>query len=134
MACLIDTNIFVAALRGKVPHLADRFLAHSPQDIFVPYLVVAELRVGAAKSGRREHHDRQITALWQPFVIAWPDLATVQHYVDIRSTLEATGTPIGESDLWIAATARASGGILVTHNQNEFRRVEGLRWEDWIGA
>jgi tRNA(fMet)-specific endonuclease VapC len=34
-------------------------------------------------------------------------------------------------DLLIAATALEQGAVLVTHNVKEFRRIRGLRVEDW---
>ena len=70
----------------------------------------------------------------QPFAIAWPDIAAVEHYVDIRSTLEESGSLISQPDLWIAAITRAAGGILVTNNSQEFSRVPGLMLEDWLQA
>jgi tRNA(fMet)-specific endonuclease VapC len=66
-----------------------------------------------------------------PFPISWPDAAIEDHYVAIRTLLEASGTPMSEADLWIAATTRAAGGVLVTNNQREFSRVAGLTIEDW---
>jgi tRNA(fMet)-specific endonuclease VapC len=68
----------------------------------------------------------------RPFAIAWPDLTAVEDYVDIRSTLETSGTRISQPDLWIAAITRAAGGILVTHHSQEFSRVPGLMLEDWL--
>jgi tRNA(fMet)-specific endonuclease VapC len=65
------------------------------------------------------------------FILVWPDAAVEDHYVAVRTHLEALGTPIGEADLWIAATARASGGTLVTNNTREFYRVPNLSVEDW---
>lgn len=53
------------------------------------------------------------------------------HYVAIRVHLEAQGTPISEADLWIAATARAAGGTLVTNNTRELSRVPNLPVVDW---
>ena len=41
------------------------------------------------------------------------------------------GKPIGPHDALIAATALAHGATLVTRNLREFRRVKGLRVEDW---
>jgi len=41
------------------------------------------------------------------------------------------GKVIGPADLIIAATARAAGAVLVTHNTKEFSRVPGLQIEDW---
>ena len=51
--------------------------------------------------------------------------------VAIRTQLESIGMPIGEADLWIAATARAAGGTLITNDTGEFSRVPNLVIEDW---
>jgi tRNA(fMet)-specific endonuclease VapC len=40
--------------------------------------------------------------------------------------------PIGQNDLWIAAQARTAEAVLVTDNEGEFRRVEGLVVENWL--
>jgi len=34
--------------------------------------------------------------------------------------------------LWIAAHALAQGWVLVTNNEREFRRVKGLKVENWV--
>ncbi|NJN99790.1 MAG: type II toxin-antitoxin system VapC family toxin [Anaerolineales bacterium] len=52
-------------------------------------------------------------------------------YSRIRARLEKSGTPIGPNDLLIAAIAVANDVTLVTHNTDEFGRVEGLKLEDW---
>lgn len=57
--------------------------------------------------------------------------AVGQHYGEIRSDLERKGRPIGNNDLWIAAHARAEAWVLVTNNEREFSRVEGLSVENW---
>jgi tRNA(fMet)-specific endonuclease VapC len=56
---------------------------------------------------------------------------TAAAYANIRAELDAKGTPIGPLDLMIAAHAISSGAILVTSDHDEFRRVPGLRSEDW---
>jgi tRNA(fMet)-specific endonuclease VapC len=38
---------------------------------------------------------------------------------------------IGNNDLWIAAHAKAAGLILVTNNEREFRRIDGLEIQNW---
>jgi tRNA(fMet)-specific endonuclease VapC len=58
------------------------------------------------------------------------DLAA-EHAGRIRASLEARGKPIGPNDLLIAAIAVANRLTLVTHNVEEFSRVEGLDQEDW---
>ena len=134
MTCFIDSNIFVASLRGRAPRVRARLMQHSPQDILVPHQVLAELRLGADKSARPEHNNHEVSVILQPFAIVWPDLAALEHYVDIRAGLEKAGKVIGESDLWIAAMTRAAGGTLVTNNTSEFARVPGLNLEDWLAV
>ena len=53
-------------------------------------------------------------------------------YGQIRAKLENAGQPIGNNDLWIAAHACAVGLVLVTNNEREFARVEGLLIENWV--
>jgi tRNA(fMet)-specific endonuclease VapC len=40
---------------------------------------------------------------------------------------------IGTMDLLIAAHALALDATLVTNNEREFRRVKGLKLENWVG-
>jgi tRNA(fMet)-specific endonuclease VapC len=49
----------------------------------------------------------------------------------VRADLESAGTPIGMYDLLIAAQALRHDLTLVTANEREFRRIKGLRIENW---
>ena len=65
-------------------------------------------------------------------LVSFPfDDPAAEIYGQIRADLENKGTSIGPNDLLIAAIARARGATLVTHNVKEFKRVEGLLFEDW---
>ena len=46
--------------------------------------------------------------------------------------VERAGTPIGANDLLLAAQALDRQYTFVTNNTREFRRVAGLRVEDWL--
>jgi tRNA(fMet)-specific endonuclease VapC len=50
----------------------------------------------------------------------------------VRQVLERNGTPIGPLDTLIAAHALSMNLPLVTNNQREFRRVPGLKVENWL--
>ena len=56
------------------------------------------------------------------------------HTAQLRAELARGGQPIGPYDHMIAGHARSQGLILVTNNTREFRRVPGLRIEDWVPA
>jgi tRNA(fMet)-specific endonuclease VapC len=45
--------------------------------------------------------------------------------------LRKRGTPIGDGDILIAATALVQDLVLVTNNLNHFQRIPGLRFETW---
>ena len=53
-------------------------------------------------------------------------------YGEIRTRLERAGTPIGSNDMLIAAHALSLDCTLVTANEREFRRVPGLKVENWL--
>jgi tRNA(fMet)-specific endonuclease VapC len=54
-----------------------------------------------------------------------------QSYGAIRAALEVRGETIGNNDLWIAAHAQAARLVLVTNNESEFRRIRGLKIQNW---
>ncbi len=68
---------------------------------------------------------------WTTTLDLKPRTVVLEQYVMIRSELERSGSVISEADLWIAATALASDGMIVTNNVREFSRVPGLSVEDW---
>jgi tRNA(fMet)-specific endonuclease VapC len=93
--------------------------------------VKAELYYGALKSARPVENLRKQKEFLQKFrSLPFDDLAA-DEYGRIRSRLEKSGTPIGPNDLLIAAIAIANDVTVVTHNLDEFERVEGIKVEDW---
>lgn len=59
------------------------------------------------------------------------DDEAAQEYGLIRVALEKKGQPIGEMDLLIGAQAKSVGATLVTNNEREIRRIDGLQGENW---
>jgi tRNA(fMet)-specific endonuclease VapC len=55
-------------------------------------------------------------------------------YAEVRAKLERAGTPIGPLDTLIAAQAIARKLTLVSNNEREFKRIAGLRLENWADA
>jgi tRNA(fMet)-specific endonuclease VapC len=60
------------------------------------------------------------------------DSTAARRYGEIRAHLERQGTPIGDSDLKIAATALVHELIVVTGNVRHFQRVPNLTVENWL--
>ena len=130
MKYVLDTNTLIYFFKG-IGDVSKHMLATSPSELAIPTVVLFELEVGIAKSTsprKRKSQLQEIAALVNilPFGIAESKSAA-----QIRVKLEKQGLPIGPYDVLIAATAMAKNMILVTHNQKEFGRIEGLRIEDW---
>jgi len=128
---LLDTNICIYIAKHNPRANRRRIVAHAADALAMSVITMGELRHGAEKSQAR---DRSLATLQQLVaVIQVMPLteAAGRHYGEIRSALERAGQTIGNNDLWIAAHARAEGWVLVTNNEREFRRVDGLAVENW---
>ena len=102
-----------------------------PGQIAISTITLAELEYGITRS---RYPDRNRVALLEfllPFTILDFDQAASAEYGHIRSLLESEGKSIGPMDLLLAAQARSHSLVLVTNNEKEFKRVEGLRFENW---
>ncbi len=128
---LLDTNICIYIQRQRPPAVLERFRKLKPGEAVISVITWGELRYGAEKSRQRD----MVLALLEEFTAMVPVMpmpeAAGQAYGPIRAALEAKGEPIGNNDLWIAAHAKASGLIVVTNNEREFKRVPGLGVRNW---
>lgn len=131
MRYLLDTNIFIAAMKGDTNVRAVLERTHLA-DLVLSTVVLGELQLGVEKSAYREKNQLKLNALLNQIEIAPIDDRVSRLYAKLRADLESQGTPIGANDYWIAAHALALGAILVTDNVSEFDRVNGLVTENWL--
>jgi tRNA(fMet)-specific endonuclease VapC len=128
---LLDTNICIYIAKHNPPIVRERFARHAADELAMSVITLGELRFGAEKSQSRERALTVINQLERMMLIAPLSESVGEHYGQIRATLKRTGQIIGNNDLWLAAHARSEGWILVTNNEREFIRVEGLQVENW---
>lgn len=127
---VLDTNSVSYFLKGR-GRVADRLLALPPRSVGLPAIVLYELDYGASRSGAPRRLRERLDVLLGSLRILPFGEAEARTAARTRVALEKAGQPIGPMDLLIAATALEQGAVLVTHNVKEFRRVRGLRVEDW---
>lgn len=130
---LLDTNLCIRVLRDRPPQVRERFNLEA-DSLCISTIVMTELLHGAAKSARPAHNRNEVERFAARLEVLSFDAAGADHAADIRANLEARGEMIGGYDLLIAGHARSRGLTVVTGNLSEFRRVEGLRCEDWLAA
>ncbi|SRR5712691_9550686 len=129
MRYLLDANVVIALLNDTTSKPARRAKRERPGDIAISAIVAHELFYGAFKSRRTTQNVALVDAL--RFAVIDFDKEDARQAGSIRAVLASKGTPIGPYDVLVAGQAMARNLILVTHNADEFRRVPGLRIEDW---
>jgi predicted nucleic acid-binding protein len=115
MRIAIDSNRFIDFCAGDEA-AADTF--ERAALLVIPFVVLAEIRVGAQLCKKGEEQVRILnTLLNQPGVrTAHTTDGTAHHYASIYSQLRRKGTPIPTNDIWIAAIALEHGLILYTRD------------------
>jgi tRNA(fMet)-specific endonuclease VapC len=127
---LLDTNTASYVIKGNFPRVRARLLKVPMADVGISVVTEAELRFGVA----RRPEATTLKSVVEQFllrveILPWNSEAA-RHYARIRASLEEDGEPMGNLDLMIAAHAVVTEVVLVTHD-HVFRRVEGLKVEDW---
>lgn len=77
----------------------------SAEAIFVPLIVLAELRAGFAHGTRREHNEKVLVRFMNStrVRVVSPDEQTTHFYAQVYADLRKKGRPIPTNDIWIAA-------------------------------
>ncbi len=128
---LLDTNICIYIRQRRPDEVLRRFQKLRPGEAALSVITYGELLYGAAKSAqRREALERLRELIHLLPALSLPETAA-EAYGRIRAERESQGQMIGNNDLWIAAHAIAAGLTLVTNNEREFRRIAGLRIQNW---
>ncbi len=128
---LLDTNILSHLVRQPQGVVARRSTRIGEARVCTSIIVACELRFGAARRGSPKL-TRQVEAVLAALEILPLEVDADRHYAAIRQALERRGATIGANDLLIAVHARSIGAVCVTDNVAEFRRVAGLRVENWL--
>lgn len=128
---MLDTNICIYIRQRRPEEVLRRFRKLRPGEAVLSVITYGELIYGAAKSEQRVATLARLRELvhFLP-AMSLPETAA-EAYATIRAQLESKGETIGNNDLWIAAHAIAVGLTLVTNNEGEFRRVRGLKIQNW---
>jgi tRNA(fMet)-specific endonuclease VapC len=131
MRYLLDTNMISDLVRNPQGKVAARIAHVGEKSVCTSIIVAAELRYGAAKKGSARLVAQLLTVLDALEILPFETPAEIT-YADLRARLEAVGKPIGGNDMLIAAQAVSLGHTIVTDNEREFSRVDGLPFENWL--
>ena len=128
---LLDTNTLIYFFKG-IGKVSQNLFSHSPQEIYIPSIVIYELQVGIAKSNSPKKREKQLEKLLTQITVIDFTTKEAKASAKIRATLEAKGEPIGPMDTLIAGYALAHNYILVTNNTKEFQKIENIKLDNWL--
>lgn len=122
---VLDTSAYSAFNRGDA-RLKEYF--SSENSLLLPLFVIGELRAGFAAGTQQTVNE----ALLQRFLdspnvqILMPTLKTTKLFATIYAALRSQGTPIGTTDIWIAACTIEQNAQLVTLDA-DYKYVKALK-------
>ena len=115
MRILIDSNRFIDFCAGD-KEVIDTF--ERAAILVIPFIVLAEIRVGAQLAKRGENQVRALSELLNQSGVrtVHSSNATAHHYASIFAQLRRKRTPIPTNDIWIAARALEHNLILYSRD------------------
>lgn len=130
MSYLIDTDILIYSLKGH-EIVQKRFIENEKIPKSISVVSYGELLYGAKKSINNEKNLAIVYRIKELFPIIDIDKAVMETFSDLKAKLRKSGAAIDDMDLLIAATALTMNFILVTNNEKHFRKIAGLKIENW---
>ena len=130
---LLDTDTVIYALKGQRDVMRNLAL-HADDPLGVSVITLMELYYGAFRSRQVAGNLAKVRSL-EKAVRVWDlqaDAAEV--FGALKAQLESDGTRLDDFDLGIAACALVHNLTLVSHDSAHFKRVRGLRLDDWCTA
>ena len=130
--CTLDTNIITAFLRKDltvVKTVSDylEFFDRLTINIISYYEILRGL-----KDLGNEQKLRRFEEFIQENELVSIRKETIEKAAEIYAYLKREGNLIEDADILMASIAIVEDLVLITNNINHFRRVEGLRTENWL--
>ncbi|HLI18122.1 MAG TPA: tRNA(fMet)-specific endonuclease VapC [Rhodanobacteraceae bacterium] len=127
---MLDTNICIFTIRNKPDAIRMAFNRHHTH-MCISSVTVMELMYGVEVSSQPQRNLANVEGFIARLDVLDYDVPAAAHTAQIRGELTKACTQIGPYDQMIAGHARSRGLVVVTNNTKEFKRVPGLRIEDW---
>lgn len=117
MRLALDTNRYIDFCKGEAKTVQT---LQTAEEIFLPFIVVGELRAGFRCGTRGLENEKILVRLLNsPRVqILFADQQTTHHYANLFLQLRKQGTPIPTNDLWIAALVNQHNLILFDRDEH----------------
>lgn len=129
---LLDTSIYSQPIR-PVPNVTCQahWQRHGDDRLAIPTIAIAELEYGLFLKNSDKLWEAYRTILKGRLRALGFTNATASVFGELKARQTKTGKTIDDFDLAIAAIAVCHDLIVATLNVRHFKKIDGLKWEDW---
>jgi tRNA(fMet)-specific endonuclease VapC len=131
MAYLIDTDIIIYSLKN-VQTVIDNFKKYSNLPKAISVVTYGELIFGARKSAYPEKNMAIAHRTSELFQVIDCTKSVMETFGELKAMLQKKGTLLDDMDLLIGSTALVTNYTLVTNNTSHFKRIPGIKLENWF--
>ncbi len=131
MNYLLDTDTCIYWLKGN-ENIEKRALKVGLSKISISFVTLSELYYGAYKSRKVEQNLANIGVLKNKLSLMDSNASICDVFGKLKAMLEKDGKIIDDADLFIAACVLEDNATLVTNNEKHFKRIKGLKVENWV--
>ena len=128
---LLDTDTVIYNLKGNET-VRHHLQLHLDDPIKISIITCMELYYGAYKSQKTAANLARIRLLEQSIEVVPLGRESAQVFGMLKSQLEIQGTRLDDFDLAVASCALGYNLTLVTNNVDHFKRIDGLRLDNWL--
>ncbi len=131
MIYCLDTDIIIEYFRGneaiknKIENLGDN------DSIGLTWLSVYEFFKGIFASGKFDE-EMFLKKFVESAVMLEESYESTKIGGDIYGTLKRNGNLLNDADIIIASIVKSRDSVLATNNEEHFRRINGLKVENWL--
>src|SRR5450432_2089379 len=116
-------------MKGKF-ELEAKFDKATGHNCFISEMTLAELKFGVEKSEKPEKNKKALDNFLTGVQIL-PIFHSLDLYAKEKARLQKAGTPIDDFDLLIGVTSVTHKLTMATNNSDHFKRISGIKLEDW---
>ncbi len=131
MIYCLDTDILIEYFRGNEA-IKSRIEDLGEEDsVGLTWLTVYEFFKGIFVSGKLDE-EIFLKELVDTAITMEETYESAKVGGEIYANLKKQGNLINDADILIASLVKSHGAVLITNNEEHFKRVEGLKIENWL--
>ena len=127
---ILDTDTCIYWLKGY-ERIEKKIIQTGLANILITVITECELYYGVFKSAKKEKNLSVVKELKKKIQTLHTTEGISYTYGKLKSELENRGQTIDDADLMIASIALSNNATLVTNNIEHFKRIPGLKIENW---